>query len=71
MDCQKENNLKTCPCTYLPAGRHGPGCSRKGICCECTRHHLINQELPGCYFSKEVEKTYDRSFARFIQENKN
>ena len=63
MECQKENNLKTCPCTY-------PDCPRKGICCECIRYHLKNNELPGCCFSKEAEKTYDRSFGMFIKENK-
>ncbi|MFH1990635.1 MAG: DUF6485 family protein [Patescibacteria group bacterium] len=63
MECQKENNLKTCPCTY-------PGCPRKGICCECIRHHRDNGELPGCCFSKEAEKTYDRSIENFIRTRK-
>ncbi|MDP2934269.1 MAG: DUF6485 family protein [bacterium] len=63
MNCQKENNLKTCPCTY-------PDCPRKGICCECIRYHGKRKELPACCFSAEAEKTYDRSFARFIEENK-
>ena len=57
--CKKEENLKTCPCTY-------PGCPRKGICCQCLRYHLGNNELPACCFSKEAEKTYDRSFKKFI-----
>jgi len=70
MECQKEKNLKTCPCTYLPAGRQGPYCPRKGICCECLRYHLANNELPACCFSRETEKTYDRSIEMFIKEKK-
>ncbi len=58
MECKKEQNLKDCNCTY-------PGCSRKGTCCECIKHHLNNNELPACCFSKEIEKTYDRSFENF------
>ncbi len=63
MECQKEQNLKTCPCTYLD-------CPRKGWCCECIRHHLKNDELPACAFSVEAEKTFDRSFKKFFEENK-
>lgn len=61
MECQIEQNKVDCPCTY-------PDCPRKGKCCECLRHHLANQELPGCCFSPEAEKTYDRSFSKFISE---
>lgn len=68
MDCQKEKNLKICPCTYLPAGEAGFGCPRKGICCECLRHHLANKELPACCFSPVAEKTYDRSIGKFIED---
>jgi hypothetical protein len=67
MQCQKDRNLKNCPCTYLPAGRHGPDCSRKGICCDCLSYHLKRQELPACCFLPEVEKTYDRSIENFIK----
>ena len=61
MECQLEENLKNCPCTY-------PGCSRKGKCCECIAHHRESQELPGCYFSKKGEASYDRSIENFINE---
>lgn len=64
MECEKENNLKDCPCTY-------PGCKRKGICCQCISHHREKGELPACYFSKEAEKTYDRSIERFIKDHEN
>jgi len=60
MECQKESNLKRCPCTY-------PGCPTKGICCECIKHHLKNRELPGCCFPTDVEKTFDRSFEKFAE----
>jgi hypothetical protein len=63
MECKKEENLKKCSCTYSP-------CSRKGICCECIKYHREKGELPGCYFSKEAEKTYDRSIEKFIEDNK-
>lgn len=62
MDCKKETNLGVCNCTYEP-------CPRKGICCECIIYHRKYHELPACFFSDEVEKTYDRSVQRFIEEN--
>jgi hypothetical protein len=60
-ECKQEQNLKDCPCTW-------PDCPRKGICCECIRHHQEKRELPACYFSKEAEKTYDRSIENFIKD---
>ena len=65
MKCQQEQNLADCPCTWAD-------CPRKGICCECIRYHWQREKLPACFFSKETEKTYDRSIKRFIEEqNKN
>lgn len=58
MECKKEPNLKTCNCSYEP-------CSRKGICCNCIAYHLPQRQLPGCFFPKDAEKTYDRSFEYF------
>ena len=55
-------NLEFCNCTY-------ESCGRKGRCCECVRYHLTNKELPACAFSPQSERTYDRSFARFVREN--
>ena len=60
MECQIEANQAKCPCTY-------ESCSRKGRCCECISYHLKSDELPGCAFPSEVEKTYDRSFSRFVK----
>ncbi|HEY95270.1 MAG TPA: hypothetical protein G4O15_10100 [Dehalococcoidia bacterium] len=61
MECSLEKNIDNCPCTYS-------SCSRKGKCCECISYHLKHEELPACAFSQEVEKTYDRSFGRFVSE---
>ena len=66
MECNKEQNLESCNCTYEP-------CSRKGICCECIRYHLNHRELPGCCFPDDAEKTFNRSFeffARLVSENR-
>jgi len=63
MECSLKANLSSCPCTYEP-------CSRKGKCCECVSYHRQNDELPACYFSPEVERTYDRSVARFVAARK-
>ena len=53
-----EINLRDCPCTYP--------CDLKGRCCECVANHRAHNELPACFFPPEVERTYDRSFRRFI-----
>jgi len=58
-ECNVNRNLKNCNCSYEP-------CSRKGICCECIAYHRSHGELPACYFLSDVERTYDRSIARFI-----
>jgi hypothetical protein len=60
MECQKERNLKDCTCSYA-------SCNKKGICCECLRYHLKSRQLPGCCFSPEAERTYDRSFEHFAR----
>lgn len=57
-----DNIGKTCPCTWQ-------SCSRHGKCCECIKYHRERNELPGCYFPPEEEKTYDRSIENFIRLN--
>jgi hypothetical protein len=57
--CRSEKNLARCNCSYEP-------CSRKGICCECLAYHWSMRELPACLFPDTVERTYDRSFRRFM-----
>jgi len=58
--CKQKENLKHCTCTY-------PGCDKKGICCECIKYHRESNEIPGCLFPQDAEKTYDRSIEHFIQ----
>jgi hypothetical protein len=60
MDCKKAKNMNFFTCTYEP-------CPRKGICCECISYHLRSQELPGCCFPAQAERTYDRSFGHFAR----
>jgi len=56
----KTSNLQNCNCTYA-------GCDKQGVCCECLRYHLAMKELPGCCFPDDAERTYDRSFRKFIE----
>lgn len=61
MACENlKKNLSFCNCTYEP-------CPRKGKCCECIQYHRRSGELPACFFTKEAEKTYDRSIENFIR----
>ncbi|MDA8132040.1 MAG: DUF6485 family protein [Elusimicrobia bacterium] len=60
MNCKKETNLERCTCTYEP-------CPRKGVCCDCVAYHRAAGELPGCVFSPEAERTYDRSAENFVR----
>lgn len=60
-ECENyEDNKEMCNCTYS-------GCPRKGKCYECIQYHLKSNELPACVFPDDVEKTYDRSFQKFIE----
>ncbi|MBI4838047.1 MAG: hypothetical protein HY806_02690 [Nitrospirae bacterium] len=63
MECRMEKNKAFCNCTYS-------SCSRKLKCCECLHYHRGSGELPACFFSKEAEKTYDRSISSFIKMHK-
>jgi hypothetical protein len=58
--CQIESNKARCNCTYQ-------GCPRHGLCCECLAYHLNSRELPACAFPGGVEKTWGRSFAKYIE----
>jgi hypothetical protein len=57
--CIVESNKAGCNCTYP--------CMRKGICCECVSYHRSAGELPACWFSKDAERSYDRSIENFIR----
>ena len=57
MECDIEKNKASCTCTY--------SCGKKGKCCECVAYHRGMNELPGCFFPPEAERTYDRSYEYF------
>lgn len=60
-DCPNlKKNMAFCNCTYA-------GCPRHGKCCECLQYHLRGNQLPACCFPPEVERTYDRSFRKFVE----
>jgi hypothetical protein len=59
-ECNRKKNSARCNCSYEP-------CSRKGLCCECIQYHWSHRELPACFFPDSVERTYDRSLARFLE----
>ncbi len=61
MECKKAENAQNCTCTFM-------SCSRRGMCCDCVRHHLAKRQVPGCFFSKSGEASYDRSFEHFAKE---
>lgn len=57
-----ESKMKdSCPCTAT--------CFRHGKCCECVANHAPD-EFPACFFSKEAEKKYDRSFEMLLKDRK-
>ena len=56
----KEENLKSCTCTYA--------CGKRGVCCECVAYHRAKGQIPGCFFSAEGEAAWDRSAARFCRD---
>lgn len=58
-ECKNKEIISRCTCTYEP-------CSRKGKCCECIAYHQRSNQIPGCFFPPEFERTYDRSIRRFI-----
>lgn len=60
MECKREKNLEGCICTEK-------SCPKQGICCECVRYHRERGELPGCFFTKEEEATYNRSIEYFVK----
>ena len=54
MECKRDENAKSCRCTY-------EACPNHGMCCVCVRNHRDKGEVPGCFFTKEGERTWDRS----------
>ncbi len=60
MECNKEENAKSCACTYS-------SCDKRGLCCACVVYHRDRGELPGCFFTKKGERTYDRSIKNYMK----
>lgn len=65
--CNRNLRKNNCPCSYTD--EQGNFCIHKGKCCVCIAHHKKNNELPACYFTKEQEKTYDRSIDNWWHNN--
>lgn len=63
MECSSSISLANCTCTYT-------GCEKRGHCCLCVAHHRARNEVPGCFFTPEGERSYDRSLARFLCDRK-
>ncbi len=63
MECDVEKNLSKCTCSY-------ESCPRRGKCCECVAYHRRNNEIPGCFFTPQAERSYDRSLRNFIDTSK-
>lgn len=61
MECVAKETLKHCSCTYT-------ACDKRGNCCKCVAYHLQKGEIPGCFFSAEGERSYDRSFERLCRD---
>lgn len=55
-----KDNLNFCNCSYS-------SCEKTGHCCQCIQYHRKKNELPACFFPDNVERTYDRSFEKFIK----
>ncbi|MDH7478672.1 MAG: DUF6485 family protein [Syntrophomonadaceae bacterium] len=62
-ECKIDKNKSDCTCSYEP-------CSRKGLCCQCVAYHRKRNELPGCFFPQEIERTYNRSIQNYIRHQK-
>ena len=56
-----EANLAQCTCTYS-------SCDKSGLCCQCVAYHRRMGQLPGCFFSKDGEASYDRSYSNFCRD---
>jgi hypothetical protein len=61
MSCENQKSgASKCNCSY-------EGCDKHGKCCECVAYHLSMKQLPACAFPDDVERSYDRSFRKFVQ----
>ena len=56
-----KNNIDNCTCTY--------NCVKRGNCCACVMYHRKMGQVPGCFFTKAGEATYDRSVAALARDH--
>lgn len=61
MECISSQALKHCTCTYT-------ACDKRGSCCKCVIYHRQKGEIPGCFFTPEGERSYDRSVVNFFKD---
>ena len=61
MECISDKSLKHCTCTYT-------ACDKRGNCCKCVTYHKDRGEIPGCLFSTDAERSYDRSLANLVRD---
>ncbi len=61
MECVSTRSLSHCTCTYT-------SCDKRGNCCKCIMFHRTRGEIPGCLFTPEGERSYDRSLRNFISD---
>lgn len=62
MECTLEGNKAGCSCTY--------DFGKRGRCSKCVAYQGKMKQIPECFFTKESERTYDRSYHRYMMENK-
>jgi hypothetical protein len=63
MSCPSSHDKSHCTCTYT-------ACEKRGNCCQCVVYHRTRGEVPGCFFTPEGERSYDRSYERFLSDRK-
>lgn len=61
MECITTRSQEHCSCT-------AKSCDKRGNCCKCVSYHNSRGEIPGCFFSREGERTYDRSLQMFARD---
>jgi len=61
MECISSQTLKHCTCTYT-------ACDKRGSCCKCVVYHRQKGEIPGCFFTPEGERSYDRSLSNLCKD---
>ncbi len=61
MECLSTRSKDHCTCTYT-------ACDKHGNCCKCVIYHRDKNEIPGCFFTREGERSYDRKLSTFAKD---